>query len=207
MKKKLLLTLCVLFTATCINAMAACPVTGCDSAKPAQVCKCQDTCKCMKKCDKDIAAKRCKRFVKRVQMSRATIYNSLNLTEEQMKTREEILAKNTKTYEEKFANLFSETSKLKTLKAAGACEKEICAQKKVVKNIKNDIQALVDKENKEFKKCLTREQRAKFNTIKKLEKQSASKHKPDYHKMNPKMSIFGHSAQSGCPCKCPCSDK
>jgi len=145
-------------------------------------------------CDKDFAAKHYKRYVNRIQQSRATVYNALNLTEEQVKTREELLAKNAKVYDEKFEKLFTESSKLKTLKESNAAEKEIQAQKKVVKALKKDINNLVNKENKEFKKCLTREQRAKFNTIKKLEREScqkAAKHRVDYHKKNPQMSVFG----------------
>ena len=47
---------------------------------------------------------------------------------------------------------------------------------------------------KTFKKCLTYDQKVKYNTIKKLEKkeQKNSKKKKDYYKSNPQMRPFGN---------------
>ncbi|MBQ8668883.1 hypothetical protein IJ472_03805 [bacterium] len=53
---------------------------------------------------------------------------------------------------------------------------------------------------KQFKKCLTSDQRIKYNMIKKLEKneyKKSKKKKKDYYKSNPQMMPFGN------PPKCP----
>ena len=55
-------------------------------------------------------------------------------------------------YDEKFKNLMDESYKLKALKCANACEFEIAKQRKIVKNIKKDINKLIKKENKIFEK-------------------------------------------------------
>ena len=79
------------------------------------------------------------------------------------------------------------------LKGAGASDKEIARQKKVVKNTKKDIENLLKEENKLYKKSLTREQRSKYNMIKKLEEKDYKEaaNKKDYYKSNTKMVPFG----------------
>ncbi len=197
MKKKILTLGLMLIAASCISVEASCPVS--------QEAKC--TCGCVTKCGKSsiFAAKRYKRYIKRVQQSRATVYNALDLTDEQIKAREDLLAENDPVYKEKFDKLIKEASRLEDLKQANASEIDICKQKKVIKNIKKDIQNLVDKENKAFKKCLTRDQRSKYSMIKKLERddfKKACKHKKDYYKSNPKMKPFGCPQKPACPCSC-----
>ena len=97
-------------------------------------------------------------------------------------------------YDEKFKNLMVESYKLKALKCAHAGEYEISKQKKVVKNIKKDINKLIKKENKIFEKCLTGEQKAKYSMIKKLERKDFRKvcKEKDYRKANPKLHPFGN---------------
>ena len=85
--------------------------------------------------------------------NRATMYNALNLTNEQTKIREEILNKNAKILDEKYAKLKKESCKLLALKKGNVCNSEILEQKKVIKNIKKDISKLLSEEDKEFKKC------------------------------------------------------
>ena len=138
--------------------------------------------------------KRYQHFVNKVKRERAVVYNALNLSDEQIKERELILKENTPVYEEKFEKLMKESFRLKALKEADASSKEISRQEKVVNSIKKDIEKLLDKENKAFKKCLTREQRSKYSMIQKLERKDYKEacHKKDYYKKNPKMRPFGN---------------
>lgn len=140
-----------------------------------------------------------KKFICKVERGRAVVYNALNLTDCQIKKREELLKKHAPEYKEKYESLKHEASKLKTLKMSNAEEKEITKQKRVVKNIKKDILNLQKKETNEFKKYLTRAQRAKYNEIQKLQKKDAKKDccKKDFYKSNPQMKEFG------CPKSCP----
>ena len=132
-------------------------------------------------------------YVRHIQKNRATTYNALNLTDDQIKLREDMLRENTPIYERKFKELTKESYKVKALKGAGASDKEIARQKKVVKNTKKDIENLLKEENKLYKKSLTREQRSKYNMIKKLEEKDYKEaaNKKDYYKSNPKMVPFG----------------
>lgn len=149
------------------------------------------------------AVMRYKRFITAVQRERATIYNALNLTDEQIQKREEIMKENDPIYEQKFDCLIKESFKLKALKSANASEREIYKQRQVVKDIKKDIEKLLDCENKTFQKSLTRLQRSKYKEIKKLEchdfKRAA--HQKDYYKSNPQMRPFGNPCRCSCPVK------
>ena len=135
-----------------------------------------------------------KQYIKKIQSERAIVYNALNLTDEQLKVREDMFKENSCLYDEKFKNLMDESYKLKALKCANACEFEIAKQRKIVKNIKKDINKLIKKENKIFEKCLTGEQKAKYSMIKKLERKDFRKvcKEKDYRKANPKLRPFGN---------------
>ena len=77
-------------------------------------------------------ARRYQGYIHHVQRDRATVYNALNLTDEQIKLREDMVRENTPIYNKKFGQLTKESYKVKALKAAGASDKEIARQKKVV---------------------------------------------------------------------------
>lgn len=140
-------------------------------------------------------------FIKKVQNERAVVYNALNLTDEQIKVREELFQKNNPCYEKKFEELIKESYKLKALKCANASECDILKQKKVVKGLKKGINNLSRKEDREFRKILSHDQRAKYSMIKKLERKEykAAAHQKDYYKSNPRLPHFGN------PVVCPCS--
>lgn len=135
-----------------------------------------------------------------MQHERATIYNALNLTDEQIQKREELLRENNPIFEQKFDLLLKESFKLRALEEGNAPEREIACQKRVVKNIKKDIDKLFSCENKEFQKCLTRLQRSKFKEIQRLEKRDYKReaHQKDYYKSNPQMRPFGNPTYSQC---------
>lgn len=189
MKKKLLLIgICTIFSITAGFAQNcsqnSCPIS---SNKP--------SCPVTKaKIDCPQTAKQYKSYINKIKRERATVYNALNLTDEQIKSTEELVKENTSVYEEKFDRLMKESFRLKALKEANATRKEISKQEKTVHNIKNEIEDTLEKETKEFKKCLTREQRSKYSMIRKLERKDykESFHKKDLYKKNPHMRPFGN---------------
>lgn len=213
MKKQLLIAGLVLTFTLATAANAQCPQkqSGCPLKEvvkkeaPATVKKCppEGLHRCPLKKTKNFKrahfnkapreAHRYQGYIHRIQKDRATVYNALNLTDDQIKLREDMVRENTPIYNRKFAELTKESYKVKALKAAGASDKEIARQKKVVKNTKKDIDKLLKEENKQYKKSLTREQRSKYSMIKKLEEKDYKEaaHQKDYYKSNPKMVPFG----------------
>ncbi len=141
-----------------------------------------------------------KQHIMRIQKNRALVYNALDLSDEQVKSIEECAVKYTPVYETKFNELIKESYTLKALIAANMESGEIKQQKKIVKNIRKDIENIFKEEDKAFKKCLTREQRSKYSMIKKLERKDfkEAKHPKDYYKSNPRMRPFGNPK--------PCTD-
>ncbi len=140
------------------------------------------------------------RFIRRIEYNRSTVYNALNLSDEQISVREEMLKENTPLFEEKYKCLLNENCRLKALKEGCAEPYEILKQKRIVKCIENDILKLQEKENKEFEKCLTRDQRSKHKMIKKLEHDDAKKEcrKRNLYKDNPQMRAFGNPETCSC---------
>jgi len=135
-----------------------------------------------------------KQYINTLHQKRALIYNALCLSDEQIKEYEAIVNKNTAVYETKFNELIKESCTLKALDTAGADKQDIAAQKKIVKNIKSDIDKLYKSENSAFKKSLTREQKSKYSMITKLERRDykAVSNKKDYYRSNPRMQQFGN---------------
>ena len=217
MKKKFLFAaLSLMISISCVNAQCPnavkpesamtppCAVKQepCPAVPENPACKCR----CAKECNMDVhqSALRYQKYIARIERNRAAVYNALNLTQEQIKTREDLIRENNPIYDCKFEELIKESSRLKALKLAGASQRELNRQKRVVKCIKNNIDDLLDKENNAFKKCLTKEQRSKYTMIKKLERddyKKSFKHKQDYYKSNPQMHFFGNP--KACPCTYP----
>lgn len=71
------------------------------------------------------------KYMKTIQQERATVYNALNLTDEQIKLRENMINENSSLYDAKFNELIKESYKVKALKQAGATDREIANQKKL----------------------------------------------------------------------------
>lgn len=141
-----------------------------------------------------------KNYIIRIQQDRAIFYNALNLSDEQIKKREEFLQANSAIYEQKFQELKKESLKLKVLQSAGASERDIFCQKNVVRKVKNEIDNLLRQENKAFKKCLTRDQRAKSSMINKLVRLECKRklYCKNYYKSNPQMKYFGNPPVESC---------
>lgn len=146
-------------------------------------------------------AMRYKKFVEYVQQERAVIYNALNLDEEQVQFKEFLLLQNNPIYEEKLKEFVKQSYKLQALEKVDACEFEIFKQKRIVQKIRNDIEKLLNDENKCFKKVLNHEQRSKYSMIRKLERRDFRRalHQKDYYKSNPQMQAFGNPCQFYAP--------
>ncbi len=142
-----------------------------------------------------------KKYIKHIQQDRATVYNALNLSDAQIQKREDLIKENNPIYEQKFDCLMKESFKLQAIENAGATDKEINSQKKVVSSIKKDIKNTLNKENKAFRKCLNGQQKAKYSMIKKLERRDYNRDlkQKDYYKSNPQMRPFGNPR----PCPAP----
>ena len=139
-----------------------------------------------------------------LQFQQVGIQNQIQLAESQMSAiqkREDLMNENNPIYEQKFDCLMKESFKLQAIENAGATDKEINAQKKVISSIKKSIERTLSKENKAFRKCLNGQQKAKYSMIKKLERQDYKKDlkQKDYYKSNPQMRPFGNPR----PCPAP----
>lgn len=140
----------------------------------------------------------CKNYTDQIKKERAAISNALQLSDEQSKRRYELTKKTNKELDEKLYNLNQELLKLNVLKSNSNDSDAIKVQQKNVDTLKKDINSLVEKENKEFKKILDHEQRSKLRLIQKLQRKEvkSSKHKKDYYKHNPKMRKFAPHIQA-----------
>ena len=88
------------------------------------------------------------------------------------------------------------------MKAEKAAKNAIKVQQEKVNCIKKEIKAIVEQENKEFKKILDHQQRSKLRMIQKLQRKAmkeASKQK-NYYKSNPKMRPFAMPEKQNCDC-------
>lgn len=142
-------------------------------------------------------------YVKALRDERATAYNALNLSDEQIKMYEDMIAENAPCYENDFRELVRECYRLKAMEEAKSSSCDIYHQRRVVKQLRKKLEKSFDKDTKAFKKCLTYQQRAKYSMIKKLERddfKKASRKKKDYYKANPQMARFGNPKPQQC-CK------
>lgn len=184
--KRVLAGICVCIVITSLCSQAVCAI------------EIQTTCCVKSGIEAPQDALRYKKLITQFQQKRSLVYNALNLSDEQVLAREELFNNHAPLYEEKFNELIKESYTLKALSLANAGKCEINNQKKVVKNIKEDIDKLIKEEDKNFKKCMTREQRSKYAMIRKLERNDykAASHQKDYYKSNPKMRPFGNPKPS-----------
>ena len=164
-------------------------------------CNCTPTCDCVAKKVINDDLKFYKNYAESVKKERAAVVNALQLTEEQVQKRNELMYENSILLEENYKKLYRETLKLNNLKTQKANSKEISSQEKNITCLKKEINSIVKNENKQFKKILDRDQRAKLKTIQKLQNKSIKdlNNPKDYYKSNPKMRPFGQ--KTNCRCK------
>ena len=115
-------------------------------------------------------------LVEKIKAERNTIYNALNLTPEQICKKDDIEKKRYEAIEPELKNLCLSRKKLKDLNNnKGADTKVINSAQKEVNAVRKEIKTLSNKYDKEFKKILTSEQRAKYNMIRKLKRADLKK--------------------------------
>ncbi len=131
---------------------------------------------------------------------RATLYNVLNLSNDQQKCKDVI---DQKRYEE-LGKLFKEYQQeeyvlSKMCEHSGASEFAVKKQEKVIKNIKKEMQKTADKYDKEFKSILSSEQKAKYNTVTKMKRKEIKYCMNDkaFYKRDPKLRPFGQKMYYG----------
>lgn len=125
-----------------------------------------------------------------IRKERHSMYNALNLTEEQVKCVLAIEKKVEFELDSLFLNLCMEHGKLEQLKCEKAERSVISAQKEKVKCIENEIDRITKACDKEFEATLSCDQLAKYHMLKKLEKNDLKAlAKPK--KVNPDVRIFG----------------
>ena len=161
-------------------------------------CNCTPSCQCVKVVNDEM--KFYKNYAEQVKKERATVSNALQLTEEQVQCKNELMRENTVLLQENYKKLYDETLRLNNLKDQKACHQEIKLQEKKVNCIKKEIKTIIDNENKQFRKILDREQRSKLKMIQKLQRKSIQDldNQKDYYKSNPKMRPFAQKRNCNC---------
>lgn len=130
---------------------------------------------------------------------RATLYNVLNLSNDQQKCKDVI---DKKRYDElgiQFRQYEQEKYVLDNMCKHNASEQAIKKQQKVVKNIEKCMKEIGEKYDKELKSILNSEQKAKYNTVRKMEKKEIKyclKNKA-FYKRDPKLRPFGEKMYYG----------
>lgn len=124
---------------------------------------------------------------------RATLYNVLNLSNDQLKCKDVI---DKKRYEElgtKFRQYEQEKYVLAKLCEHNASRDAIKKQQNVVKNLECEMKCIAKKYDKEFKSILNNEQKAKYNSVRKMERKEikyCQKNKA-FYKRDPNLRPFG----------------
>ncbi len=143
---------------------------------------------------------KCLELMKSMYNERATLYNVLNLSNDQQKCKDVIDKKRYDELDGLFKQYEQEKYVLSKMCAhSGASEQAVKKQEKVVKNIEKCMQKTGEKYDKEFKSILNSEQKSKYNTIRKMEKKEIKycmKHKA-FYKRDPKLRPFGEKMYYG----------
>lgn len=111
----------------------------------------------------------------RIKKQRDTIYNALNLTQEQVKCKNEIEKKRYIELEPALQKLCVQIKQLKDLKARCADRTTICRQEKELNCTRKEIQQISAKYDRELMKILTQDQRSKYSMIRKLKRSDLKK--------------------------------
>lgn len=130
---------------------------------------------------------------------RATLYNVLNLSNDQQKCKDVIDKKRYEELGKQFQEYEKEKYVLDKMCNHNASEGAIKKQEKVVKNIEKNMEAIGKKYDKEFKTILNSEQKSKYNTVRKMEKKEVKycmKNKA-FYKRDPKLRPFGEKMYYG----------
>lgn len=130
---------------------------------------------------------------------RATLYNVLNLSNDQQKCKDVIDKKRYEELGKQFQEYEKEKYVLDNMCKHNASEFALKKQEKVVKNIEKNMQQIGKKYDKEFKTILNSEQKSKYNSVRKMEKKEVKyclKNKA-FYKRDPKLRPFGEKMYYG----------
>lgn len=130
---------------------------------------------------------------------RATLYNVLNLSNDQQKCKDVIDKKRYEELGKQFQEYEKEKYVLDKMCNYNASEAAVKKQEKVVKNIEKEMQKIGKKYDKEFKSVLNPEQKSKYNTVRKMERKEVKycmKNKA-FYKRDPKLRPFGEKMYYG----------
>lgn len=130
---------------------------------------------------------------------RATLYNVLNLSNDQQKCKDVIDKKRYEELGKQFQEYEKEKYVLDKMCNHNASEGAVKKQEKVVKNIEKEMQKIGKKYDKEFKSVLNSEQKSKYNTVRKMERKEVKycmKNKA-FYKRDPKLRPFGEKMYYG----------
>ena len=122
----------------------------------------------------------------------AIYYNALQMTPEQIDKYEDITECDKNSYKNKLSEITHEVQKYQIMKDCNFPYSEMKNQRQLIKKLYKEMRKASNQENKQLKKILTREQKKTYNTIKHLERHDLKKSPKDYHKLNPKMPVFGN---------------
>lgn len=130
---------------------------------------------------------------------RATLYNVLNLSNDQQKCKDVIDKKRYEELGKQFQEYEKEKYVLDKMCNHNASEGAVKKQEKVVKNIEKEMQKIGKKYDNEFKTILNSEQKSKYNTVRKMERKEVKycmKNKA-FYKRDPKLRPFGEKMYYG----------
>ena len=127
----------------------------------------------------DITNEKYYEYLSAVINDKAVIFNTLNLSPEQIQKYEQITNKYSVLYKNNLREILKENSKLQP-------------DKNVLRKLEKEILKLSSEENEELKSILNKIQCAKYRQIKHLEFHDIKKekHPKNYYKLNPQMQPF-----------------
>ena len=181
--KKNIIFFTILLSFLIQNVQAAtCPM----SIDKPQNCECSNQTKCLD-------------LISSMYNERATLYNVLNLSNDQQKCKDVIDKKRYEELGKQFQEYKKEKYVLDNMCKHNASENALKKQKKVVKNIEKNMQEIGKRYDNEFKSILNSEQKSKYNTVRKMEKKEiryCMKNKA-FYKRDPKLRPFGEKMYYG----------
>ena len=188
MKQKfLILGICIILTGLSSSASdSALPETKIFAENQDQTCECSKSTKCL-----DLMTSMYNR--------RATLYNVLNLSNDQQKCKDVIDKKRYEALGKLFAQYEQEKFVLSNMCVHNASKEAVKKQERVVKDIAKCMKKTGEKYDKEFKSVLNSEQRAKLNTIRKMERKEIKYclKKKAFYERDPKLRPFGEKMYYG----------
>ena len=144
-------------------------------------------------CANQISENKCIDLMTTMYNNRATLYNVLNLSQDQKKCKDVIDAKRYEELDEQFKKFEQEKYVLSKMNEHHVSKQTIQKQKKVVNDIEKCMQKTNKKYDKEFKTVLNSEQKSKLNMIRRMEKKEikhCQKNKT-FYKKDPNLRPFG----------------